>query len=75
VRRRGDGDQSLLFGVAIEAGHRAQPAGDGGPGSTQELEVTSETLDIGATRPEQRHPVFGTPRDVLAQVERVGVAG
>jgi hypothetical protein len=72
--RRGDRDQALLFGVAIEAGNGAQPAGDRGPGATQGLEVAGETLDVGATRPEHRHPVFGAPGDVLAQVEGVGVA-
>jgi hypothetical protein len=51
MRRRRDRDQALLFGVAVEAGHGAQPAGDGGPGPAQGLEVTGETLDIGATPP------------------------
>ena len=34
-----------------------------------------EALDVGAARPEHRHPVFGAPGQVLAQVERVSVAG
>ena len=51
VRGRGDGDQAFLFGVAVEAGNGAQPAGDGGSGPAQGLEVTGEALDIGATPP------------------------
>jgi hypothetical protein len=49
--RRSDRDQAFLFGVAVEAGHGAQPASDGGPGPAQGLEVAGETLDIGTTRP------------------------
>jgi hypothetical protein len=47
----------------------------GGPGSAQGLEVAGEALDIGAARPEHRHPVFGAPGHVLAQIEHVGLAG
>src|ERR671910_2776391 len=69
MRRRRDRDQTLLFGVAVEAGHGAQAAGDRGPGSAQGLEVAGETLDVGASRPENPHSVFGAPGDVLAQIE------
>jgi hypothetical protein len=75
MRRRRHRDLALLFGVAVEAGHSAQPASDRGPGPTQRLEVAGEALDVGTTRPEHGHPVFGAPGDVLAQVKRVGVAG
>jgi hypothetical protein len=75
VCRRGDRDQAFLFGVAVEAGHGAQPAGDCGPGSAERLEVAGEALDVGAARPEHGHSVFGAPGDVLAQVEGVGIAG
>jgi hypothetical protein len=70
-----DGDQALLFSVAVEAGDRAQPAGDRGPRSAQGLEVAGEALDVGATGTEHRHLVFGAPGHVLAQIQRVGVAG
>jgi hypothetical protein len=74
VRSRRDGDQAFLFGVAVEAGHGAQAAGDGGPGPAERLEVAGEALDVSSTRTEHRHVVFGAPGDVLAQVERVGIA-
>jgi hypothetical protein len=73
MRSRRDRDQALLFGVAVEAGHGAQPAGDRGPRSAQGLEVAGEALDVGAPRPEHRHPVFGAPGHVLAQIQCVGV--
>jgi hypothetical protein len=75
VRRRGDRDEAFLFGVAVEADHGAEPAGDRGPGPTQGLDVAGEALDVGATRTEHRQVVFGAPGHVLAQIQRVGVAG
>jgi hypothetical protein len=50
--RRRDRNQVFLFGVAVEAGHGAQPAGDRGPRPAQGLEVAGEVLDVNATRPE-----------------------
>jgi hypothetical protein len=75
VSRRRDGDETLLLGVAIEARHGAQPARDRCPGPAQRLEVAGEALDVDASRPEHRQAAFGAPGDVLAQVQRVGVAG
>jgi hypothetical protein len=75
VGRRRVRDQAFLSGVAVETGHGAQPTGDGGPGPTQGLEVTGEALDVSAPRPEHCHPVFGAPGHVLAQIQRVGLAG
>jgi hypothetical protein len=37
--------------------------------------VTGEAFDVGATRPEHRHPVFGAAGHVLAQIQRVSVTG
>jgi hypothetical protein len=74
MRRRRDRDQAFLPGVAIEAGDGAESTGDRGPRSAQGLEVAGNALDVGATRPEHRHPVIGAPGDVLAQVEGVCVA-
>src|SRR5919106_2092690 len=51
-----DRQQALLFRVAVEAGHGAQPAGDRGPGPAQGLEMAGEGLDVGATRPQHRQP-------------------
>jgi hypothetical protein len=75
MRRRRDGDETLLLGGAIEAGHGAQPSGDGGPRPAQGLEVAGEALDVGASRTEHREVMFGAPGDVLPQVEGVGIAG
>jgi hypothetical protein len=74
VRCRRDRDQAFLFGIPVEARHGAQPARDRSAGSAERLEVTGEAFDVGATRPEQRHSVFGAPGDVLARVEGVGLA-
>jgi hypothetical protein len=75
VRGRGHSDPAFLLRVPVEARHGAQPAGDRGPGPPQGLEVAGELLDVGAARPEHRHPVFGAPGHVLAQVQRVDIAG
>ena len=75
VRRRRDADQTFLFGVAVEARHRAQPARDGGPGPAEGLEVAGKAFDVNTARPEHRQPVFGAPGHVLAQIQGVGVAG
>ena len=75
VHRRGDRDEAFLFGVAVEAGDRAQPAGDGGPSPTQRLEVAAEPFDVSPARPEQRDRAFGAPRCPLAQIQGVGLAG
>ena len=39
------------------------------------LEVATERLDVGAARTEQRDVAFGAPGDVLAEIQRVRVAG
>ena len=61
VHRGRHRDEAFLFGVAVEARDRAQPARDRGPSPTERLEVTGERLDVGATRTEQRDPTFGAP--------------
>ena len=51
--RRRMGDEAFLFGVAVEAGHGAQPSGDGGRRPTSGLEVPSEGLDVASADLEQ----------------------
>jgi hypothetical protein len=46
-------DQAFLLGVAVEARHRAQPAGDRRPRSALGLEVTRERFDVDPLRGEQ----------------------
>ena len=75
VGRRRPLEQAFLFGIAVEPGHRAQPAGDRGPSASAILEVASEALDVGSARPEQADVVLLAPNDELAQVQGVGIAG
>ncbi len=72
--RRGPFEQPLLFGVAVEAGDGAEPAGDWRPGPSPGLEVAGEALDVGPARCEQADLVLLAPGDELAQVQGVGVA-
>ena len=72
VGRRGPFEQSLLFGVAVEAGDRAQPAGDCRARTATCFEVAGEALDVCATRREQADVVFPAPGDELAQVQGIG---
>ncbi len=73
MHRRGDGQQPFFFGVAVEAGHRAQPAGDGGPSATSLLQGPGVGLDIGSAGREQRQAAVGAPAHVLAQIKSIGV--
>jgi hypothetical protein len=53
VDGRGVGDEAFLLGVAVEAGHRAQPSGDRGRRPTVCLQLASERLDVAAADLEQ----------------------
>jgi hypothetical protein len=61
-------DQAFLLGVAVEAGDRAQPAGDGGSSPPSALEVTPEALDVHAVHFEQPQVMARTPPGELSQV-------
>src|SRR5215831_8052638 len=61
--------------VPVEPGDRAQPAGDGGAGPAAGFHVTGEALDVGAAGPEQAQVPLLAPARILAQVQRVGLAG
>ena len=74
VRRRGPLEHAFLFGVAVEAGHRAQATGDGCPRPSTGLEVAGEALDVGPPRCAQANLVLLAPADELAQVQGIGVA-
>jgi hypothetical protein len=66
VHCRGDGQQPFFFGIAVEAGHRAQAAGHRGPGPTSVLQGPGVGLDIGLTSREHRQVRLGAPGHVLA---------
>ena len=44
--RRRDRDQAFLFGVAVETGNGAQPAGDRGPGPAQLLVGAEQLVSV-----------------------------
>jgi hypothetical protein len=75
MRRPRDGDQPLLFGVAVETGRGAHPTGDGGPGPGPATQRDGRSTGY-------RRDAPGTPpSDVrctghgLAQIQGAGVSG
>jgi hypothetical protein len=67
--------QVFLDGVAVEPGDRAQAAGKYGPGPAAGFQVAGEALDVDAVRMKQTQVDLLAPAGVLAQVQRVGLAG
>jgi len=72
---RGSVEEAVLFGVAVEPGHRGQASGDGGPGPAELFEVAGEALDVSSADIEQAQLAALAPGDELAQIEGVGVTG
>ena len=71
---RGMSHKAFLFGVAVEAGDRAQPPGDRRRCTTSSLQLTSEGLNVATAnlkQPEVAQPAEG---DELAEIKRAGVA-
>src|SRR5437868_503244 len=74
-------DESFLFGVAVEAGDGAQPAGDRGAGTPGRFEVAAERFDVRTAGIEQADASRDAVGGVLAEIEGVrlereaGVAG
>lgn len=64
-------DGAFLFGVAVEARHRAQPTCDRRPCLASRLEVTGERLDVSTTSVEEAEAALGAVVGVLAEVEGV----
>jgi hypothetical protein len=67
--------QAFLFGVAVEAGDRAEPSGDGGPSSAAALQIAGESLDVSPSDLEQVELMIIAPADELAEVQGVGISG
>lgn len=67
--------QVFLDGVPVAPGHRAQAAGDGGPGPPARFEVRGEELDVGPAVGEQVELVLVAPAGELPQVQLVGLPG
>ncbi len=75
MHRRGVGDETFFLGVAVEAGHGAEPTGDGRCRPPLGLELSAEGLDVAAADLEQPEVTVLAEGDELAQVQGVGVAG
>ena len=67
--RRRVGDQAFLLGVAVEPGHRAQPAGDRGRRLSSGFELSCVGLDVGASDIEQIQLVLVAECEELAKVQ------
>jgi hypothetical protein len=68
-------DHAFLFGVPVEAHHRARPACDGGAGLAAIFEVAGEAFDVDTTNVEQPLLVLPAPGGELAQIQHVVLAG
>ena len=73
--RRGMIEEILLYGVAVEAGHGAQPPRHRRPSPATVFKVAAEGFDVGASGLEEMQAVVGAPSGELAQIQHVGVAG
>jgi hypothetical protein len=63
---RGVLEQFLLYGVPIEPGDRAQPAGDRGPGPAAGFQVPGGALDVRVPSLEQVQAMLAAPAGELA---------
>ncbi len=68
-------ERPFLFGVTVEAGHRAQPTRDTRPSASPRFEIPTEALDAGPPHAEQAQVVLLAPGDELAQIEGVRLEG
>src|SRR5664280_2054922 len=69
------GNQTLLFGVAVEAGHGAQSATDGGRCPTPSFQLPSVGLDVASPDLEETQVALIAEGDELTKIQRIGVAG
>jgi hypothetical protein len=74
---RGPGmlQQLFLHRVPVEPGDRAQPPGDGRPGTAARFQIAGEAFDIRPARLEQAQVVLLAPGRVLAQIQRIRLPG
>src|SRR5664280_222460 len=75
VNRRRVGDEAFLFGIAIEAGHGAQSATDGGRCPTSSFQLPSVGLDVASPDLEQAQVSLIAEGDELTEIQGIGVAG
>jgi hypothetical protein len=67
--------QLFLDGVPVEPRHRAQAAGDGGPGPATSFQIAGEELDVGPADLEEVQLVLLAPAHELPQIQLVGLPG
>src|SRR5664280_2829502 len=75
VNRRRVGDKAFLLGIAVEAGHSAQSATDGGRCPTPSFQLPSVGLDVASPDLEETQVVLIAEGDELTKIQRIGVAG
>jgi len=75
VNSRRMGNQTFLFGVAIEAGHGAQSPTDGGRCPTPSFQLPSVGLDVASPDLKETQMALIAEGDELTKIERIGVAG
>ena len=75
MRGRGMLKQLFLHRVLVEPGDRAQPPGDGRPGPAAAFQIASEAFNVSAAGLEQAQVVLLAPGRVLAQIQRIRLAG
>jgi hypothetical protein len=72
---RGVSDKVFLLGIAVEAGHGAQSATDGGRCPTPSFQLPSVGLDVASPDLEEAQVALIAEGDELTKIQRVGVAG
>lgn len=66
---------TLFFGVAVEPGNRAQPAGNRGRCLTPGFQLSCVRLDVGPSDIEKTQLVVVAEHDELPKIQGVGVTG
>jgi hypothetical protein len=74
VDSRRVGQHPLLFVVAVEVGHRAQPSGHRRPIPPAAFQLPGERLDVRPSDLEQIELMVVAPADELAEIKLVGVS-
>ena len=75
MQRRRVVEQLFFNGVAVETGHGAKTAADGGASTALGFELPAEALDVSPAHREQVRAVVAAPAHELAQVQGVGISG
>lgn len=74
MQRRRVVEQLFFNSVAVETGHGAKTAADGGTSTALGFELPAEALDVSPAHREQVRAVVAAPAHELAQVQGVGIS-